>query len=57
MGAGYSVVNDLTGHGIGRAIYERPTIPNHYDPRFSDVLTEGLVFTIEPLIAMGARER
>jgi methionyl aminopeptidase len=33
--------------------HERPTIPNHYDPRFSDVLTEGLVFTIEPLIAMG----
>jgi methionyl aminopeptidase len=51
--AGYSVVNDLTGHGIGRTIHERPTIPNHYDPRCSDVLTEGLVFTIEPLIAMG----
>ena len=51
--AGYSVVNDLTGHGIGRTIHERPTIPNHYYPRCSDVLTEGLVFTIEPLIAMG----
>jgi methionyl aminopeptidase len=53
MGAGYSVVNDLTGHGIGRTIHETPTIPNYYDPRFSDVLTEGLVFTIEPIIAMG----
>jgi methionyl aminopeptidase len=53
VGAGYSVVNDLTGHGIGHTIHERPTIPNHYDPRFSDVLTEGLVFTIEPIIAMG----
>lgn len=51
--AGYSVVHDLTGHGIGRTIHEPPTIPNHYDPRFSDVLTEGLVFTIEPLVAMG----
>jgi len=51
--AGYSVVNELSGHGIGRTIHERPTIPNYYDPRCSDVLTEGLVFTIEPLIAMG----
>jgi methionyl aminopeptidase len=51
--AGYSVVRDLTGHGIGRTIHERPTIPNVYDRRFSDVLTEGLVFTIEPMIAIG----
>jgi methionyl aminopeptidase len=51
--AGFSVVHDLTGHGIGRTIHERPTIPNDYDLRCSDVLTEGLVFTIEPLIAMG----
>jgi methionyl aminopeptidase len=47
------VVNDLTGLGIGRTIHERPTIPNYYDLRFSDVLTEGLAFTIEPIIAMG----
>ena len=51
--AGYSVVRDLTGHGIGRTIHERPTIPNTYDRQFSDVLTEGLVFTIEPMIALG----
>jgi methionyl aminopeptidase len=51
--AGYSVVRDLTGHGIGRTIHEAPYIPNEYDRRCSDVLTEGLVFTIEPIIAMG----
>lgn len=51
--AGFSVVRELTGHGIGRTIHEEPTIPNHGDPRFSHVLTEGLVFTIEPLIAAG----
>ncbi len=51
--AGYSVVHGLTGHGIGRTIHERPTIPNEYDRRCADVLTEGLVFTIEPLIAAG----
>lgn len=50
---GFSVVRDLTGHGIGRTIHERPTIPNEYDRRCSDCLTEGLVFTIEPMIAAG----
>jgi methionyl aminopeptidase len=50
---GFSVVRDLGGHGIGRTIHERPMIPNDYDPRCSDELTEGLVFTIEPIIAMG----
>jgi methionyl aminopeptidase len=51
--AGYSVVRGLAGHGIGRTIHERPTIPNRYDVRCSELLAEGLVFTIEPLIAMG----
>ena len=51
--SGYAVVRDLTGHGIGRTIHERPTIPNQFDPRCSDVLHEGLVFTIEPMIAVG----
>jgi methionyl aminopeptidase len=51
--AGYSVVRDLCGHGIGRTIHEPPTIPNVFNRQCSDVLTEGLVFTIEPLIAIG----
>jgi methionyl aminopeptidase len=51
--AGFSVVRDLTGHGIGRTIHEAPLIPNEYDRSCSDLLTEGLVFTIEPIIAMG----
>jgi methionyl aminopeptidase len=51
--AGYYVVRELSGHGIGRTIHERPIIPNEFDRHFSDVLNEGLVFTIEPLVAMG----
>jgi methionyl aminopeptidase len=51
--AGFSVVRGLTGHGVGRTIHEPPTVPNHYDPWLRDVLTEGLVLTIEPLISMG----
>jgi len=51
--AGFSVVRGLTGHGVGRTIHEAPTVPNHFDPFVRDVLTEGLVLTIEPLISMG----
>jgi methionyl aminopeptidase len=51
--AGYSVVRGLYGHGIGKTIHELPTIPNQFDPRCCEVLTEGLVFTIEPMIAAG----
>jgi len=54
--AGYWVVRNLAGHGIGRTIHERPTIPNEFDPQCSDILTEGLVFTIEPLIAVGTAD-
>lgn len=56
--SGYSVVHDLTGHGIGRTIHEPPTIPNHRDLRCDALLTDGLVFTIEPLVSAGvARTR
>lgn len=51
---GFSVVRGLTGHGVGRAIHERPEVPNEYDPQQRDVLTEGLVLTIEPLISAGS---
>jgi methionyl aminopeptidase len=54
--AGFHVVRDLCGHGIGRTIHEPPTIPNEFDPRCSDVIREGLVFTIEPMIAAGTSQ-
>src|SRR5206468_12569727 len=47
----FSVVRTLTGHGVGRTIHEPPTVPNYFDHRQRDVLTDGLVLTIEPLIA------
>jgi len=50
---GFSVMRDLCGHGVGRTIHEQPSIPNYYDPRFRTRLTEGLVITIEPIIAAG----
>jgi len=52
-GHGFRVVRGLDGHGIGRTIHEPPSVPNYYDPRQTDVLTEGLVITVEPIISAG----
>jgi methionyl aminopeptidase len=51
---GFTVVRGLSGHGVGRAIHESPEVPNYYDPRQRDVLTEGLVLTIEPIVTAGS---
>jgi methionyl aminopeptidase len=51
---GFSVAKGLSGHGIGRTIHEPPNVANEYDPRQLDVLTEGLVITIEPMITAGS---
>ncbi|HEY2018647.1 MAG TPA: type I methionyl aminopeptidase [Bryobacteraceae bacterium] len=51
---GFSVMRDLCGHGVGQTIHEPPSVPNFHDPRFRTRLTEGLVITIEPIIAAGA---
>lgn len=47
---GFSVVRELCGHGVGRSIHESPAVPN-YENRFSrDMLTEGLVIAVEPML-------
>ena len=51
---GFSVIRDLGGHGIGRTIHEAPRVPNYPDPQANQVLTEGLVITVEPIIAAGS---
>jgi methionyl aminopeptidase len=51
--AGFSVVKALEGHGVGRTIHEPPNVPNYFNRKQKDILTEGLVITIEPLIAAG----
>jgi methionyl aminopeptidase len=50
---GYRVIPELGGHGIGRAIHEAPSIPNHRDAKATTALTEGLVVTVEPIITAG----
>jgi methionyl aminopeptidase len=51
---GFHVIRELGGHGIGRTIHEPPSVPNFADPFNSARLTEGLVLTIEPIIAAGS---
>jgi methionyl aminopeptidase len=51
---GFSVMKGLTGHGVGRTIHEPPSVPNEWDPWQTDVLTDGLVITIEPMITAGS---
>jgi len=52
--SGFAVIRDLSGHGIGRTIHEEPRVPNFPDPRANQILTEGLVITVEPIIAAGS---
>jgi methionyl aminopeptidase len=51
--AGFSVCADLIGHGIGRKIHEPPDVPSYFDPELTQPLTDGLVLTVEPIIAAG----
>jgi methionyl aminopeptidase len=51
---GFKVIRGLCGHGVGRTIHEEPAVPNSYDPWQRDVLTDGLVLTIEPMISVGS---
>ena len=52
---GFSVLRELTGHGIGRGLHEAPTIYNYAHDGARARLHEGLVVTIEPMIATGTR--
>lgn len=52
--SGFSVIRELGGHGIGRTIHEEPRVPNYPDPQARQILSEGLVITVEPIIAAGS---
>jgi len=58
--AGFSVVEDFVGHGIGREMHEDPQVPNYCDDNFRKNgdfrLKTGLVLAIEPMVNMGVGE-
>lgn len=51
--AGYSVVRELVGHGIGRDLHEQPDIPNFAAARRGPVLKPGMTLAIEPMVNAG----
>lgn len=54
--AGFSVVTDFVGHGIGRQLHEEPQVPNFGKPGQGPRLQVGMVLAIEPMVNMGASE-
>ncbi len=52
-GAGFSVVREYVGHGIGRALHEDPQIPNYGEPGRGIELRPGLVIAVEPMVIAG----
>ena len=54
--AGFSVVREIGGHGIGLAFHEEPWVGYTAPPHTGMVLAPGLCFTIEPMINMGSPE-
>jgi methionyl aminopeptidase len=55
-GAGFEVVREYVGHGIGRSLHEEPQIPNYGKPGRGPVLKPGLVIAVEPMVNAGGWE-
>ena len=54
--AGFGVVREFVGHGIGRAMHEPPQVPNFGQPHQGRILKPGMVIAIEPMITEGSFE-
>ena len=54
--AGFSVVREMVGHGIGKNLHESPEVPNYGKQGKGKKLSEGMVICIEPMINMGKKE-
>lgn len=50
---GFNLIRDLGGHGVGRHIHEKPSVPNYNTKRAKEPLRDGLVLTIEPFLTFG----
>jgi methionyl aminopeptidase len=51
--AGFSIVRDLVGHGIGVEFHEEPQVPNYGKPKRREKLVPGLTVAIEPMVNIG----
>ena len=50
---GFGIVRQMVGHGIGRALHERPSVPNYGKASTGDLLKPGMCLAIEPMITLG----
>ena len=55
-GAGYSVVREMVGHGIGASFHEEPQVPNYGKPKRGPRLVPGMTIAIEPMVNVGGAE-
>jgi methionyl aminopeptidase len=53
---GYTVVRDMCGHGVGKALHEEPQIPNYWVTSADAVLKSGMTLAIEPMVNAGTHE-
>ena len=53
-GAGFGVIREFVGHGIGRSLHEDPQIPNYGPPDRGPTMQVGMTFAIEPMTSMGS---
>jgi methionyl aminopeptidase len=53
-GAGYGVVRELVGHGIGTSFHEEPQVPNYGKPKRGPRLVPGMTIAIEPMVNIGS---
>lgn len=54
--AGFSIIRELIGHGVGRQMHEEPQVPNYGTPGEGPELKPGMVLAIEPMVNAGAAE-
>ena len=47
------VVKELVGHGVGKNLHERPDVPNYGKPNTGELLKEGMVIAVEPMLNLG----
>lgn len=50
---GFRIIRQLGGHGVGRKLHEKPSIPNYFTKRAKEKIEPGMVFTIEPFFTTG----
>ena len=55
-GAGYGLVRDFGGHGVGYKVHEDPEVPNHGAPDQGPIMRSGLVIAIEPMVNEGGKD-